>query len=127
MGDGVYKDLGAVIGALVDAKQVVYGNSFEKCVTFFELLYPQGIPPEKMGDALTLVRIFDKIMRIATDRDALGESPYRDIAGYALLGAERVERERSPTKKPTLLVEKTYEIVCSICGSLGCHAQHHER
>jgi hypothetical protein len=34
----------------------------------------------------------DKLFRIATARDALGESPYRDIAGYGLLGAARAER-----------------------------------
>lgn len=44
---------------------------------------------EQMDDALCVVRILDKLFRIATDRDALGESPYVDIAGYALLGAAR--------------------------------------
>lgn len=43
---------------------------------------------------LITVRIFDKLKRIATDRDALGESPYRDIAGYGILGATLVERKR---------------------------------
>ena len=38
------------------------------------------------GDVLTIARIWDKIKRIATDKDAFGESPYKDIAGYAILG-----------------------------------------
>jgi len=33
----------------------------------------------------------DKLFRIATDKDALGESTYRDIAGYGILGAFRAE------------------------------------
>lgn len=34
---------------------------------------------------LAIVRVFDKMMRIATDKDAFGEDPWRDIAGYAIL------------------------------------------
>ena len=86
---GNYELLGRSIGSLVDEKQAAYGNSFGKTGDFLKLLYPDGIRPDQYGDALALVRIFDKQMRIATDKDALGESPYRDIAGYGLLGAAK--------------------------------------
>ena len=33
-----------------------------------------------------MVRVIDKMFRIATDKDAFGESPWRDICGYAILG-----------------------------------------
>lgn len=56
---------------------------------FVKLLWPNGVPPESFGDMLVLVRVFDKMKRIATDRDAFGEDPWRDIAGYALLSIER--------------------------------------
>ncbi|MBW2598588.1 MAG: hypothetical protein JRC60_00445 [Deltaproteobacteria bacterium] len=36
---------------------------------------------------MAVTRIIDKLFRIATDKDALGESPYHDIAGYGILGA----------------------------------------
>jgi|GEM_PF-1690684 hypothetical protein len=75
------------IGMLVEAKNAAYGSSFEKCGEFLRLLYPNGMKPEQYQDALLLVRIFDKQMRIATHKDALGENPYRDIAGYGILGA----------------------------------------
>ena len=81
-----FAEIGAEIGALVDEKQKVYGDSFHKGGAFLRLLYPDGIKPEQYDDALCLIRIFDKQMRIATAKDALGESPYRDIAGYGLLG-----------------------------------------
>jgi hypothetical protein len=29
--------------------------------------------------------VIDKLKRIATDRDALGENPWKDIMGYSLL------------------------------------------
>jgi len=75
------------IGLLVREKNAAYGSSFAKCGDFLKLLYPDGMKPEQYGDALMLVRIFDKQMRIATAKDALGENPYRDIAGYGILGA----------------------------------------
>ncbi len=87
-----YQEIGAEIGKLVEDKQAAYGDSFGKTGDFLRLCYPDGIPVEKYDDALCLVRIFDKLMRIATDKDALGESPYRDIAGYGLLGVKKDEK-----------------------------------
>ncbi len=86
-----YLALAAEIGALVEAKQKSYGDSFGKSGAVMRILYPAGIKTEQLDDALTVVRMLDKIFRVATDRDALGESPFRDIAGYALLAAARVE------------------------------------
>lgn len=88
----VYTQIGYEIGALVTEKQKAYGDSFGKTGAVMRILYPEGIPPEKMDDALTITRILDKLFRIATDRDALGESPWRDIAGYAILSVERQKR-----------------------------------
>ena len=84
-----YEQLGTEIGQLVDCKNAAYGSSFAKCGDFLRLLFPQGIPPHRLEDALLLARIFDKQMRIATDQDAFGETPFADIAGYGLLGARR--------------------------------------
>lgn len=81
--------IGKAMGELVDQKNAAYGDSFAKSGAFLRLLYPNGIQPEQYGDALCLVRIFDKQMRIATYKDAFGESPYRDIIGYGILGAAK--------------------------------------
>lgn len=81
--------LGTSIGELVARKNVAYGDSFAKAGDFLRLLFPERILPEQYGDALALVRVFDKQMRIATAKDALGESPWTDIAGYGLLAASR--------------------------------------
>jgi hypothetical protein len=89
-----FRRIGTEIGELVAEKNTAYGNSFSTVGEALRLLYPKGIQPDQYADALALTRIWDKMMRIATDRDAMGESPYRDIAGYGLLGAERVERGR---------------------------------
>jgi hypothetical protein len=91
--DNSYENIGVEIGRLVDTKQKAYGNSFGKAGNILRELYPDGISPEQMDDALTVIRIIDKLFRIATDRDALGESPWRDIAGYALLSVKRTEKK----------------------------------
>ena len=86
---GKYESLGKKIGSLVDSKNAAYGNSFDQAGDFLRLLYPNGIKPEQYGDMLCVVRIFDKLKRIATQKDAFAESPYQDIVGYGLLGTER--------------------------------------
>jgi hypothetical protein len=81
-----FERIGQEVGKLVAEKNRAYGDSFNKCSEFLRLLYPQGVKPEQFGDMLALVRVFDKQMRIATDKDALGENPWRDVAGYGVLG-----------------------------------------
>lgn len=89
-----YAEIGRSIGELVETKQVAYGDSFGKSGQIVRILYPDGIPLEKLDDALTVVRVIDKLFRIATDRDALGESPWKDIAGYAILSLRRMENSK---------------------------------
>lgn len=86
-----YKSIGEQVGTLVQQKQAAYGDSFGKSGDIMRILYPDGISPGQMDDALAVTRMLDKLFRIATDRDAMGESPWRDIAGYALLSIRRVE------------------------------------
>jgi hypothetical protein len=89
-----YATLAAQVAATVERKNKAYGDSFGKSGAVLAILYPAGIPLDAYGDALTIVRVVDKLFRIATDRDALGESPWQDIAGYALLAVRRVEADK---------------------------------
>lgn len=95
-----FQQLSEEIGKLLEEKDAAYGSAFDAAGDFLKLLYPEGVKPEQLNDALCLVRIFDKMKRIATNKDAFGESPYRDIAGYALLGLRRVEAMKDAAKKP---------------------------
>ncbi len=76
------------IADLVESKQAAYGNSFGSSGDVLRILYPLGIKSEQYDDMLCIVRIIDKLFRIATDKHAMGESPYRDICGYGLLGTK---------------------------------------
>jgi hypothetical protein len=95
----VYEALGTEIGKLVDTKQEAYGDSFNRSGDVLRSLYPQGIKPDQYDDALAIVRIVDKLFRIAThgDKDPMKESPFSDIAGYGLLGAARHEKSKTDT------------------------------
>jgi hypothetical protein len=91
-GNTTFGMLGREVGELVAKKNEAYGDSFAQCGEFLQLLYPQGVKPEEYGDMLAIVRVWDKLKRIATDQDAFGESPWKDVAGYALLALERRTR-----------------------------------
>lgn len=81
-----FEQIATEIGRLVSEKNKAYGDAARSSAAALALLYPDGIPPEAYADALLIVRVWDKLNRIATHRDALGENPWRDIAGYGILG-----------------------------------------
>lgn len=85
----LYRNAATSISNLVIEKQAAYGDSFGKAGQIMKMLYPDGIPLDKMDDSLTVVRMIDKLFRIATKKDAFGESPWQDIMGYALLATVR--------------------------------------
>ena len=95
-----FASLAADIAKVVEEKQAAYGDSFGKSGLILKILYPDGIKVDQYDDMLCIVRIVDKLFRVATDKDAFGESPYRDLAGYSLLGVmrDKVEKFRSDKK-----------------------------
>jgi hypothetical protein len=95
-----YEEIGADVGKLVSEKNAAYGDSFHQAGKILAILYPNGVKINQYQDLLATVRIIDKLFRIATDKDAFGESPWRDILGYSLLAY-----------KGTLKEPFTYEVV----------------
>lgn len=87
------ESIAAGIGEMCTEKERQYGSSSIKCAKIMEILYPYGMPVHSYADALLIVRVLDKLSRIAqrgTDgKDLGGESPWRDIAGYGLLGTRK--------------------------------------
>jgi hypothetical protein len=84
-----FEQIGSEIGKLVAEKNIAYGDSFSQSCKILEVLYPNGVKPEQYRDLLTITRVIDKLFRIATRKDYLGESPWMDIAGYAVLSIWR--------------------------------------
>lgn len=77
--------LGNEIGALVASKNLKYGDAFKKCEDLLSLLYPDGIKRDQYRDMLFILRVFDKLTRLATSLPSDEENPAKDIAGYAIL------------------------------------------
>ena len=88
----VYHVLAARVADLVEAKQDQYGRSFEVAPKILALLYPDGVRAEQYDALLAVVRILDKLKRIATAKQGDGENPALDIAGYGLLMLAQRER-----------------------------------
>ena len=84
-----YEKAGQEIGALVDNKQQQYGDMISAMGPLLRILYPNGIKPEQYNDLAIIVRILDKIGRLTKGNGKGEESPFRDIAGYGLLGGWR--------------------------------------
>lgn len=89
--DGKFEAAGREIGALVDNKQAQYGDTISAVDDIMAILYPNGVPKEKMRDMLLIVRILDKVCRLTSSNGKGGESPFNDISGYGLLGAKHVK------------------------------------
>jgi len=81
-----YKKIGLDVGKLVQEKNEAYGDSFGQACKILEVLYPEGIKPEQYRDALAITRVIDKLFRLANKKEAFGESPWKDICGYSMLG-----------------------------------------
>ena len=93
-----YSNLGASIGRLVEEKDQTYGSSFKRSQEILKVLYPQGVSPDQYCDMLAVTRVVDKLFRIANKKEAFGENPWQDIAGYGILGvANEVAEEEETT------------------------------
>ena len=89
-----FEKIGTDIGRLVDEKNTAYGSSFEKSEEILKVLYPNGVEPKQYKDMLAVTQIVDKLFRIATQKEAFGESPFKDIAGYGILGVANDQEEQ---------------------------------
>jgi len=124
MPDNKFMPIAVKIAELVQEKNTAYGDAAGKSVEYLKLLYPDGVKPEQYQNMLLLVRDFDKNMRIATDEDALGESPWGDKAGYAILAVELRNRKQGHEVVEKSVIIPNYEVqkeegVCSGCPKEG--------
>lgn len=108
-----YPARGKALGELVEAKQRQYGRAADKTTEVLKLLYPEGIQRHHYRDALLMVRVIDKLSRIAQrgpdGQDLGGESPWQDIAGYGLLGQAMDERRTPAATGPLPSMQEIVE------------------
>jgi len=92
-----YSHLGTTIGRLVEEKDQAYGSSFQRSQEILKILYPEGVQPDQYCDMLGMIRVIDKLFRIANRKEAFGENPWQDIAGYGILGVANEVAEEEET------------------------------
>lgn len=83
---GIHETTGQKIGELVDEKNRQYGNAINDTEDFLRLLYPDGIPTGHYHQVGVIVRVWDKLKRIANGNQG-NEDAWQDIAGYGILMA----------------------------------------
>jgi hypothetical protein len=86
------KEISLDLGSLLEEKNKAYGSAFSKSSEVLKILYPNGVEPDQYTDLLLTTRILDKLFRIATDKSAFNEEPWKDIAGYGLLGIYKEQK-----------------------------------
>lgn len=93
-----FVEMATDVANLVSEKEKSYGSAFDKSGEFLKVLYPDGVKPEQYKDMLCTVRMFDKLMRIATSYEGTSEKKidaYSDLMGYALLGLRAAKEEEA--------------------------------
>jgi hypothetical protein len=88
------KEISLDLGSLLEEKNKAYGSAFSKSSEVLKILYPDGIHPDQYTDLLITTRILDKLFRIATDKSAFNEEPWKDIAGYGILGIYKEQEKK---------------------------------
>lgn len=81
------EDVALRIAALCERKKAQYGDSIRFSESVLNALWPDGVRRESYRDMLLLVRVMDKIKRVASGNQG-DESAWDDIAGYALRAIE---------------------------------------
>ena len=87
------KEISLELGSLLEEKNRSYGSAFSKSSEILKILYPAGVQPDQYTDLLLTTRILDKLFRIANDKSAFNEEPWKDIAGYGLLGIYKEQED----------------------------------
>jgi hypothetical protein len=82
--NGFY-DIASELAEMLTSKNRKYGDSYARMAHVLPIFYPDGVPPHSLLDAVFILRIIDKLMRISSNQGDDEEDPVADIAGYAIL------------------------------------------
>jgi len=86
-----FKEIADKIGSMVEEKNVQYGDSYANTQKFLDILYPESIPVEKFSDIVCIIRIFDKLKKVAAQVESDEENPYADLIGITIRMADNQE------------------------------------
>lgn len=115
------------LGDLLVEKQAQYGDSVGSTGEILRQFYPDGIRPDQYDNLQLVVRVLDKLKRIASQGpdgiDRGGESPWRDVAGYGILGLVQAEQRLALPVGVPVEYDSPRDSLCGVCGfSRDAHA-----
>ena len=88
-------EAGYKMGLLVAKKNSDYGSAFEQVTQILKILYPNGIPVHQYENASLLIRMFDKVGRIANENvQFYNEDSWKDLVGYSLIKLVKNSKEK---------------------------------
>jgi len=97
-----FREIATEIGQFTDMKNEAYGSSVDATYEVMKIFLKKyknddntyTIPESLLKHILLQVRMIDKQNRVfnSPDGDKLNESPYRDLAGYSLIGVRMMEK-----------------------------------
>lgn len=90
----IIEEIAHEIGELTSKKNAAYGDSYAKSSEILRVLYPDGVRLDQYEDMLGIARLTDKMFRISNQKEAFGESPWRDICGYGLIASASYEEKK---------------------------------
>lgn len=70
-------------GEFLIGKDNKYGDAYGKATACMEVMFPEGVPVDRMGDANYMFHILIKLARVSTDHKEENEDPWKDVAGTA--------------------------------------------
>ena len=86
VGENSVRSIACDIAIVVEEKNREYGSAFQKVSHILSILFPNGIPTNKYHDVAILIRVLDKICRIASANDKdVKKDAWLDLTGYGLL------------------------------------------
>lgn len=101
---GRFEKIATELGKFTDKKNKQYGSSVDATYEMMKVLMERykneddtyTIPQSLLKHILLQVRMMDKINRIFNNPSGKGdsESPYKDLAGYSLIGVDMVENNK---------------------------------
>ncbi len=86
VGENSVRSIAYDVAVIVEEKNREYGSAFKKVSHILSILFPNGIPQKKYHDVAILVRVLDKVCRIANANEVgVRKDAWLDICGYALI------------------------------------------
>jgi hypothetical protein len=93
-----FSEIADELATMLAVKNRKYGDSYAKMAHVLPLFYPNGVPADGLLDAVFILRIVDKLMRIASDQRDDEEDPLLDLCGYGILRLREIRNSKGKEK-----------------------------